>query len=389
MSRASALRPARWKVSWIFRSVAAATALALLPSAVSAEPSSPAQSVGSLQEKADRIAADIDRLDERTNALAEQYNDAVINLDALKTKLAETQQQVGEARAALESNRNAAVEAARRSFVGSAGGDGSFLGGGGGELEAASRRETYLSTRHDSSEQAIEDVSAAQQDLAERQAQLDAAKSKVDQQVADLDASKQQLDTTIADRKKLLEGVQGELKAALAAEQARRAAAAEAAAKAAADAAAAQSRQARRPSAAVAVQPNGSTRPAAPSTPRAVTPPPAGAPRAVEVALAQQGDPYRWAASGPDAFDCSGLVMYAYAAAGRSLPHSSRSLRGMTRSLSADELQPGDLVFGGSPVHHVGIYIGNGQMVHAPHTGDVVRVASIYSTSKPVSFGRL
>lgn len=378
MSRASALRPARWKVSWIFRSVAAATALALLPSAVSAEPSSPAQSVGSLQEKADRIAADIDRLDERTNALAEQYNDAVINLDALKTKLAETQQQVGEARAALESNRNAAVEAARRSFVGSAGGDGSFLGGGGGELEAESRRETYLSTRHDSSEQAIEDVSAAQQDLAERQAQLDAAKSKVDQQVADLDASKQQLDTTIADRKKLLEGVQGELKAALAAEQARRAAAAEAAAKAAADAAAAQSRQARRPSAAVAVQPNGSTRPAAPS-----------APRAVEVALAQQGDPYRWAASGPDAFDCSGLVMYAYAAAGRSLPHSSRSLRGMTRSLSADELQPGDLVFGGSPVHHVGIYIGNGQMVHAPHSGDVVRVASIYSTSKPVSFGRL
>ena len=370
MSRASALRPARWKVSWIFRSVAAATALALLPSAVSAEPSSPAQSVGSLQEKADRIAADIDRLDERTNALAEQYNDAVINLDALKTKLAETQQQVGEARAALESNRSAAVEAARRSFVGSAGGDGSFLGGGGGELEAESRRETYLSTRHDSSEQAIEDVSAAQQDLAERQAQLDAAKSKVDQPAPDLDASKQQLDTTIA-------------------EQARRAAAAEAAAKAAADAAAAQSRQARRPSAAVAVQPNGSTRPAAPSTPRAVTPPPAGAPRAVEVALAQQGDPYRWAASGPDAFDCSGLVMYAYAAAGRSLPHSSRSLRGMTRSLSADELQPGDLVFGGSPVHHVGIYIGNGQMVHAPHSGDVVRVASIYSTSKPVSFGRL
>ena len=96
-----------------------------------------------------------------------------------------------------------------------------------------------------------------------------------------------------------------------------------------------------------------------------------------------------WAASGPDSFDCSGLIMFAYKAAGVSLPHSSRALRGMTERISVDELQPGDLVFGGSPVHHVGMYIGNGQMVHAPHSGDVVRVASIYSTSKPVSFGRL
>jgi cell wall-associated NlpC family hydrolase len=61
----------------------------------------------------------------------------------------------------------------------------------------------------------------------------------------------------------------------------------------------------------------------------------------------------------------------------------------MTRRISAAQLQPGDLVFGGSPVHHVGIYIGDGMMIHAPHTGDVVRVASMYSTSKPVQFGRL
>lgn len=93
--------------------------------------------------------------------------------------------------------------------------------------------------------------------------------------------------------------------------------------------------------------------------------------------------------SGPNSFDCSGLVMFAYAAAGRSLPHSSRALRSMTQRLSVDELQPGDLVFGGSPVHHVGIYIGNGQMVHAPNSGEVVKVESMYSTSKPVSFGRL
>jgi cell wall-associated NlpC family hydrolase len=81
--------------------------------------------------------------------------------------------------------------------------------------------------------------------------------------------------------------------------------------------------------------------------------------------------------------------MYAWGQAGVSLPHSSSAMFAMTQRISVDQLQPGDLVFGGSPVHHVGLYVGNGLMVHAPHTGDVVRVASIYGTSSPVRFGRL
>ena len=98
---------------------------------------------------------------------------------------------------------------------------------------------------------------------------------------------------------------------------------------------------------------------------------------AVDTAMAQQGKPYVWAADGPGSFDCSGLTQYAYAAAGVSLPHSSRMQSGMGQSVSRDQLQPGDLVFFYSPVSHVGIYIGNGQMVHAPTSGDVVKVASI------------
>ena len=100
---------------------------------------------------------------------------------------------------------------------------------------------------------------------------------------------------------------------------------------------------------------------------------------AVDTAMAQRGKPYVWAADGPDSFDCSGLTMYAYAAAGISLPHSSRMQAGMGQSVSRDQLQPGDLVFFYSPVSHVGIYIGNGQMVHAPTSGDVVKVAGIDS----------
>ncbi|OMQ13860.1 hydrolase, partial [Modestobacter sp. VKM Ac-2676] len=98
---------------------------------------------------------------------------------------------------------------------------------------------------------------------------------------------------------------------------------------------------------------------------------------AVSTAMAQRGKPYVWAAAGPGSFDCSGLVQYAYAAAGIKVPHSSRAQATMGRAVSRGELQPGDVIAFYSPVSHVGIYIGNGQMVHAPTSGDVVKVASI------------
>ena len=100
---------------------------------------------------------------------------------------------------------------------------------------------------------------------------------------------------------------------------------------------------------------------------------------AVRTALAQVGDPYVWGAAGPNAFDCSGLTQYAYAAAGISLPHSSSMQSRMGVPVSKADLQPGDLVFFYSPVSHVGMYIGNGQMVHASTSGVPVKVASVDS----------
>jgi cell wall-associated NlpC family hydrolase len=105
--------------------------------------------------------------------------------------------------------------------------------------------------------------------------------------------------------------------------------------------------------------------------------PTAAAGVAVQMALAQLGDMYGVGASGPDAFDCSGLTMYAYAAAGITLPHSSLAQSRMGVAVSRADLQPGDLVFFYSPVSHVGIYIGNGQMVHASVTGRPVAVTSV------------
>jgi len=122
----------------------------------------------------------------------------------------------------------------------------------------------------------------------------------------------------------------------------------------------------------------------APSTPSAtVNPPPVSVPVsgrasvAVATARAQLGKPYVWAASGPDSFDCSGLTMFSWAAAGVSLPHSAAMQYNSAPHVSRSQLQPGDLVFFGSPAYHVGIYVGGGQMIHAPQTGDVVKYASI------------
>ena len=117
--------------------------------------------------------------------------------------------------------------------------------------------------------------------------------------------------------------------------------------------------------------------------------PTAAAGKAVQVALAQIGDLYVSGASGPDQFDCSGLTMYAYAAAGISLPHSSLAQSRMGSPVARADLQPGDLVFFYKPVSHVGIYIGNGQMVHAPTSGDVVKVAKIDSMGGYVGARRL
>jgi peptidoglycan DL-endopeptidase CwlO len=100
---------------------------------------------------------------------------------------------------------------------------------------------------------------------------------------------------------------------------------------------------------------------------------------AVDYALAQVGDAYVYGASGPDAFDCSGLTMMAWAQAGVSLPHSSSAQMGSGTPVSQSQLQPGDLVFYYSPVSHVGIYIGNGQIVHAANPSSGVEVTSLNS----------
>jgi cell wall-associated NlpC family hydrolase len=126
-------------------------------------------------------------------------------------------------------------------------------------------------------------------------------------------------------------------------------------------------------------------------------PPPAAAPPAaiaapnntaqivVNTAMAQLGKPYSWAGAGPSSFDCSGLTLYAFRAAGISLPHFTGAQATMGTPVAQNALQPGDLVFFYG-LGHVGIYIGNNQVVHAPTAGDVVKVTNM--TYMPFSSAR-
>ncbi|GAA0700277.1 C40 family peptidase [Streptomyces thermocarboxydus] len=99
--------------------------------------------------------------------------------------------------------------------------------------------------------------------------------------------------------------------------------------------------------------------------------------QAVASARQKLGSPYVWGATGPDAFDCSGLVLAAYRSAGVSLPRTTYAQIDAGRRVSPSELLPGDLVFFYSGISHVGLYIGNGQMIHAPNPSAPVRVAPV------------
>ncbi|MDI6800121.1 MAG: NlpC/P60 family protein [Actinomycetota bacterium] len=104
----------------------------------------------------------------------------------------------------------------------------------------------------------------------------------------------------------------------------------------------------------------------------------------VDIATRYLGIPYQWGADGLDSFDCSGFTMHVYSKVGVKLPHSSRSQYSSGKRISRDQLAPGDLVFFGRPIHHVGIYIGAGNFIHAPRTGDVISIDSLSSRSNYV-----
>jgi cell wall-associated NlpC family hydrolase len=211
----------------------------------------------------------------------------------------------------------------------------------------------------------------------QREQQLQQLKTTREQALAELEAKQRTIASKLAQQKRLLASIHTTIQhlQQQEAERERRArAAAEARLRAQLAAQRAEAAQAAAAAQASPSQP--STGVVTPPVNIPVANPGVGHPQAAQIALNYLGVPYVWGGASPSGFDCSGLVMYVYAQLGISLPHYTVAQWNATLPISTSELQPGDLVFFDG-LGHVGIYIGGGQFVHAPHTGTVVQIASL------------
>ena len=330
--------------------------------------------------EAARLASEVRSLGVQVEILGEELVEAEAEVQTLTDAVAEAEARLAETKASAGLVRNEVRDRAVESYIrGGDVADSRDVGAIGGDAGVA---QTYVESVNGNRQDKLDELRALQLDETARREELDAAKAEATRGQQAVEQRKSEVTDLLAQRTALRNQVDGELAALIAEEQQRQA---EAEAKRVREELARQQASARR----------NQTTPKS-SGPKLVEPPPgtdvpAPNPKAaVAVATAKQqlGKPYTYGASGPDRFDCSGLTSFAWDAAGVDLPRSSRSQYSGTARVALADIQPGDLVFFGSPIHHVGIYVGGGQMINAPETGDVVKYASIYR-SDLVGVGRV
>ncbi len=262
------------------------------------------------------------------------------------------------------------------------------------EGNSATERKGYLEAAAGSRQDIIDQLNATRQQANTQLAQLNAARDSAAKIADQLSSSTQQERSLLNQETALNAQVTGQIRTLMAQQAAAQAAAQAKAAAAAKTAAQAAAPKAPSASAPPTRSPGGGTVAPPPGSTTFVPPPGGGAAAAVAAAESQIGVPYVWAGATPGrAFDCSGLTMWAWSKGGVGLPHSAQGQYNMSTHISEGQLQPGDLVFFGSStgsIEHVGIYVGGGTMVHAPHTGATVTYQSIhYWAGEGIWFGRV
>jgi cell wall-associated NlpC family hydrolase len=372
-----------------------AVAVALVTVAALAAPAG-ADPVGDKQRQAQQIANQIEQLSDRAAGFGEALNGAQLALTSAEADVKASETKLAGLEQKLDGMRSTLAAFALKAYV-YADQTGGLVGllSGTSLTEGAAQRAGYQSVALGANIDMTDEVKTVIEDTQAERAVLDARKQRASRLAADYAAAKNQAEQALTQQQSLQVKVKGELANLVAQEQARRAAAAAAAAKAAAQQALARAnggtagRATPAPAAATPAAPatggNGGdtaqklvSKPIPAAPPQINIPPTSGgAGTAVRAALSQVGKGYRFAAAGPDYYDCSGLTMWAWAQAGVSLPHYSKAQYEQLPHVPLDALQPGDLVFFYSDIHHVGIYIGGGQMVDAANPALGVRVAGI------------
>lgn len=327
-----------------------------------------ADPISDKQAEAQQLEAQINSNAEKLSALNEQINSTQNELDKANADIAAADALVAAAKAKTKELR---AEVARRAAaVYTQSGSNSGVD----ELDAQNAQDLSSKQKYSSLAAQRDNEIVAQLAKAKEQVQLRKQDAEDARQVAqgkqdELQTQKDKLDAGQAELQKLQSKVTGELQALVAQAEAERKAREAAAAKAQYDAQlqVAAQRQAGSGGGEVSYSYGGA----------GATPPPTsgGVSAVLAYAYAQLGKPYCYAGVGPDCYDCSGLTMMAWAQAGVSMSHGSYDQLASFPRVSMDQLQPGDLVYWDG---HVGIYVGNGSVLHAPHTGTVVQITPIW-----------
>jgi cell wall-associated NlpC family hydrolase len=328
----------------------------------------PAATLASKQQQASELDAQVRKIELRYDELQERYRGAQIELDRIRGEVSAahkvvvaTREDLGVAKVRLAGRADAIYRS------GGAGSDLTELAASGSFTDFFDRVES-MRRIGDQDANVLDRVQALNVKVVAKERVLRTAKARADKAAASARRDKDRMQKIRDERQAKLDSVNSEIRAIMEAQ--RRAAEARAAKEARKSAALARS----------TASSTSSTSSSSSSSSGVSVPLPPGsgsAASAASAAMGKLGSPYVWAASGPSSFDCSGLVVWAFAQAGRSgLPHSTYSLINLGVEVPLDQLQVGDLVFNGS-IGHVGIYVGGGSFVHAPQTGDVVKVTSM------------
>jgi peptidoglycan DL-endopeptidase CwlO len=349
--------------------VAFAAGLLLAAGAASADPD-----IQSKQEQAQAIMVELQNLDASLGLAIEAYNGANVELDRIDGELDANARHLVTARKSLNVAQRRIAERLRDLYVNGDGDTTLDVLLGSRSLDDVISRIDAIHRVSSQDSQILTSVREYRHQVQTHRAKLKDARTEQAEVVADRAAQKASIESQLAQRQQLLASVKDEIQRMQAEERRRQA---ELAAQARA-----------RAQAALAAQEAASLAAQSQSTAAVYTRPAIGDYNAnvgssryggaVGIALRYLGIPYVWGGASPSqGFDCSGLVTYVYAQLGVSLPHHAASIWNYGSYVSRDQLEPGDLVFFNG-LGHMGIYIGGGQFVHAPHTGDVVKISSIY-----------